>query len=159
MKRTFERFSVIAVLALGFFIAQQNPLFSEEKPLYPGFVPPPQSKAYEQFMMRPQSDLSKLIYLIDRFVDSDVQVMYENHYYPASFAARIARAFLPGHYHNEKPETWVMQWCSTSFPSGSPIWMKFPNETYKLGREVLMKELKLLDDTLAQQSAEKQGFA
>jgi len=133
-------------------------LFAEEKLPYPGFTLPIESKAYQQFKLRPMSDLSKLIYLIDRFIDSDIQIMYENHYYPAFFAARAARAFLPAHYKNEKPEAWIMQWCSTSFPSGAPIWMKFSDGSFKLGREVLIQELKLLNQTLEGESIEKKDW-
>lgn len=153
-----KRFFIFFIFTCVLFSATPH-LPAEEKLLYFGFEPPLQSKAYEQFQLRPRSDLSKLIYLIDRFVDSKIQVQYEKHYYPAFFAARIARAFLPAHYKNEKPEAWVMQWCSTSFPSGDPIWMKFPDGSFKLGREVMIDELKLLDQILEAESLQKQDFA
>lgn len=153
-----KRFFILTIIIIISFL-KITPLAADEKLPYSGFVPPAESKAFQQFKLRPISDLSKLIYLIDRFVDSDVQVMYENHYYPAFFAARVARAFLPAHYKDEKPEAWIMQWCSTSFPSGAPIWMKFSDGSFKLGREVMIAELKLLDQIIEAESVQKQEVA
>ncbi len=107
-----------------------------------------QSKAYHQFKLRPSSDFSKLIYLIDRFATCDVEINYNGHYFTAPFAARVARWFLATNYKKETTKEWIMRWCNTAIPAGTPIYVKFPNGKFRLAREVLTEELKDLDKTI-----------
>ncbi len=126
-----------------------------EVPVRPGIPPTLESKAFEQFMLRPTTELSKIIYLIDRFSDSKIEILYEDHYYSALFASRVARFFLPRHYRQEAAEHWVLTWCSTSIPSGSPIWVKFEDGSFKLAREVLLEELKSIEEILLEKRSKK----
>lgn len=138
-----------AVLLFAAFVALSGSVLAEEetrsKPLYPGFTPIEESKAYQQYVLRPQTELSKLIFLIDRFGEADAQVLYENINYPASFSAKFCRAFLPIHYKQETAEYWVKHWATTSFPSGKPIWLKLPDGSFLRTRDVFLDELAALD--------------
>lgn len=103
------------------------------------------TEAYHQFRMRPTSDLSRLIYLIDRFADSDAEILYNGINFRPVFAARIARWFLTRNYKEETPKEWIMKWCNKSVPSGDLIWIHYPDGTYKLGREILLEEIAMLE--------------
>lgn len=105
------------------------------------FPPIVESKAYQQFKTRPVSDLSKLIYLIDRFGATKIEIVYNGHYYKSIFAASLAKFFLSQNYRKETVDQWIMKWCNVSIPSGNLIWVKFPNNKFKLSRDVLRAEL------------------
>ncbi len=107
-----------------------------------------QSKAYQDFKMRPDTEQSKLLYLIDRFQDSGVQVGYNSVFFDAPLAARFARWFLLRFYRGETVDQWLVKWCYRSVPSGDLIWCKFPDGTQKLSMPVLMGELEALNQTL-----------
>ena len=109
-----------------------------------------ESKAYQQYKLRPVSEFSKLIYLIDRFHTCDIEIVYDGHYFKAPFAARIARWFLATNYKKESSKDWIMRWCNTTIPQGTPIYVKLPTGKFRLAREVLIREIEDLDKTLQQ---------
>ena len=102
------------------------------------------SNAYRQFASRPYSELSKLLYLIDRFGDTNYEILYDGHYYSTRFAKQLARWFLINHYNKQKTEKWIMEWCNKSI-GGNLIWVKYPEGSLRLAREVLFEELKELE--------------
>lgn len=106
------------------------------------FQMPPDLFALEPYVMRPHSEYSKLVSLIDHFADSEIEVVYDGHYYSAAFAGRMARWFLFRRYKKEDAEKWVMRWCHTSAATGHLIWVKLPNGKFLPAREVLLEELK-----------------
>ncbi len=108
-------------------------------------APPTQSQAYKQFSGRPYSELSKIIYLIDRFGDTEVEILYDGHYYKARFVKQVARWFLFHRYKKETAEQWIQVWCHKSAFSGNLIWVKLPDKSMRPAREVLLAELKALD--------------
>ena len=110
------------------------------------FPPIQESKAFKQFVLKPTSELSKLIYLADRFGESKIEVQYEGHYYSAPFVAKTVRIFLAAHYAQQAADYWISEYAVTSIPSGKPIWLKFPDGSFKLAREVFINELKALDE-------------
>lgn len=110
-----------------------------------------ESKAFQLFKQRPHSDFSKLLYLIDRFEHSGIEVVYDGHYYKAAFAAKIARWFMVRNYKKENPSEWIMRWCNTSH-SGKLIHVKFPTGKFRLSREVLFEELKHLEVALEEEA-------
>ena len=140
--KTTKFWSVIAaVAALQMIVGTPQLLAAED-----GLTPLKESTAYQQYKMRPLSDHSELIFLIDRFADSDIEIVYDGHYYSAAFVGRIARWFLSRHYKKEAAEKWVMTWCNTSVVTGNLIWTKLPGGKFRLAREVLLSELKALHE-------------
>ena len=132
---------ILGFVAATLFVLQasgyaENPLDS-----FPSVL---ESKAYHQFNGRPVTEFSKLLYLIDRFEHSPIEVVYDGHYYQAVFAAKIARWFMARNYRKETVQEWIMRWCNTSI-GGKLIYVKFPDGKFRLSREVLMDELKSLD--------------
>jgi len=105
-----------------------------------------ESVAFKQYQTRPKSELSKLLFLIERFGNTDFQILYDGHYYSTRFAKQVARFFLVSRYEKEKAEKWILKWCNKTVFGGNLIWVKFPDGSTKLARELLMEELKVLDD-------------
>lgn len=110
-----------------------------------GFIALKDSSAYQQYQRRPKSDLSRLLYLIERFGQSEIEVIYEGFHLPAAKAAPIARWFLGRNYRRETPAEWIYKWCNKTVPNGELILVKFPDGTVRLGREVLFEELAVLE--------------
>lgn len=113
--------------------------------LYDGFQPLAESMAYQQYQRRPKTDLSKLLFLIDRFGQSKVEIIYDGFHFPAAKAAGMARWFLSRNYKKQTPEAWIFQWCNTTVPRGKIILVKLPDGSTELGREVLLGELAALE--------------
>lgn len=121
-----------------------------------GFPPIKDSFAYKQFMNRKdQSDLSKLIYLIDRFSGTDIQVVYDGISYKSSFAAGVAKWFLARKYNKETVSEWILKWCNRTILAGNLIWVKFPDGSVKLSREVLTNEVEALEKFLSREKAQQ----
>ena len=138
---------------VAIFLAMNVTVFAAaSQALYPNLTPIPESPAYQQYRNRPVSELSKIIYLIDRFMDSDIEILYDGHYFDAKFSGRVARWFLATHYRKENAEQWIMRWCNTTVPEGNLIWVKLPDGSFLLAREVLLTELKKLNEISDQPS-------
>lgn len=119
------------------------------------FPPLLESKAYQQFKSRPVSELSKLIYLIDRFGGTKIEIVYNGNYYKPAFVASLAKFFLTQNYHKEKINEWIMKWCNVSIPSGNLIWVRFPDGKFKLARDVLKAETAELEGVIKSQETAK----
>jgi len=116
------------------------------KPFYEGFPELSESRAYKQYQRRQKSDLSKLLFLIDRFAQSKVEIIYDGFHFPSAQAAGMARWFLSRNYNKQTPEEWIYQWCNTTVPRGKLILVKLPDGSTELGREVLLSELAALKE-------------
>lgn len=103
------------------------------------------SPAYRQFSRRPPSELTKLLYLIDRFRDTQVTVVYNGSNYDAREAARIAKKFLMSNYKKETAEFWVRKYCFRSEPANRWILFKAPDGSVAKAGEILLAELQRLD--------------
>lgn len=105
-----------------------------------------ESGAYQQFAKRTYSELSKLLYLIDRYKDTAILVIYDGAPYDTAICLRVVRWFLPRYYHNERAEEWVKRYCSTSILFGNPIFVKLPDGTRVLATNFLLEELRTLKE-------------
>ncbi|MBN1688642.1 MAG: hypothetical protein JW893_06040 [Candidatus Omnitrophica bacterium] len=135
-------------LSLNLFILPHLVTAQTAPVLYPGFAPIEESKAYLKFLESPKSDYAKILFLIDRFGEADAEIIYEGYVFSTTFAAHFARQFLSRQYRGETPEKWIMRWCNTSVIKGELIWVRLPNQKYKLSREVLLEEVKVLEECL-----------
>jgi hypothetical protein len=106
--------------------------------LYEGFQPLAESRAFLQYQRRPKNDLSKLLFLIDRFGQSKVEIVYDGFHFPAAQAAGVARWFLARNYKKQTPEQWIFQWCNTTVPRGKIILVKLPDGSTYDGRVMLL---------------------
>ena len=137
-------FSLLLAIALGAFPSQA---FAQSR-FNPEISPLEQSRAYQLFQTRQKNELSKLVFLIDRFKDSKIKIVYDGIEYSPPFVAKLARWFLPSHYHDENAEKWIMVWCNKSYSERKLIWVKDSKENVKLAREVLLEELKALESQM-----------
>lgn len=131
----------------------------ETQPLYPGFPSIRESKAYKKFAVRPLSNLSKLLYLVDRFGESEIEIVYDNQTYKASFANTVVRWFLARNYKKQTPEEWIQKWGSYTIGSNKLIYAKLPNGEFRIAKEILMEEMALLEQTLRENQMNVQSIA
>ncbi len=129
----------LAALILGASLS--SGFAAEKEPLYPGFVPIRESKAYERFSKRTLCDASKLIYLIDRFADSEIKIVYDQQNYETAFVGTVARWFFARNYRKQTPRDWIMNWCNVSVITGRLIYVKLPDGRMLLARDVLLNEI------------------
>lgn len=103
------------------------------------------SAAYSQYQKRPKTELSKLIFLMDRFRGCPAEVIYDGSHYDSEFALKNAKAYIAKHYKNKQPaEIWVRENAYRSDPGRQVILYKEPNANPKPLRDVLLAELEAL---------------
>lgn len=149
MKRTRLMFTLMLTL----ISMSQASLSAAAPQVYfsnPALQPIRETRAYKVLSTRPITDHSKILYLIDRFADTPIEILYDGHYYKSAFAANVARWFIARRYRKETGEQFINKWCNATVPGNNLIWVKFPNGDFKLSKEILFSELKQLEETLLQ---------
>ncbi|HTL47686.1 MAG TPA: hypothetical protein VL688_06450 [Verrucomicrobiae bacterium] len=102
--------------------------------------------AFEQYRRRPFTEESKILCLIDRFAVPSAEILYEGHYFKASFAARVVRLYLAANYKGESARSWILKKCYRSHQAGVIIWAKLPgSDNFRMAKDVLLEELDKLD--------------
>ncbi len=145
MKKWFYA-GMIGFLGLAVYFIQM-PLLSAAEPSAEAIRSTP---AFQHLSKRPSSELAKLIYLIERFQELGVTVIYEQHEYPPAKAASFARQFLAKNYREESlAETWVRKYCYRSEHSNALIQFRFPDGSFQPARDVLLTELGLVNKVLS----------
>jgi hypothetical protein len=142
VKKLASFFIAATVLLTSF-----NGFATDRITLYPGFSQITESKAFQKFSRRPVSDFSKILYLIDRFSEANIEIVYDEVTYKAVFATTVARWFLARNYKKQSPEAWVNQWCNRSI-NNKLIYVKLPDGKFRLSREILLKELQDLEEVM-----------
>lgn len=118
----------------------------EEAIPYYGYQPAGESLAFKNFNDRPKNDRSRIVYLIDRFANADVEVIYGGYRMHAKFASNICRWFLGINYKEQTPKEWTYQWCNRTVPGGELIWVVFADGSRKPARDVLVWEIEKLEE-------------
>lgn len=107
--------------------------------------PPGLSRAFINYRKRPASELSKLLYLVDRLGESDLQIVYEKNTYPSRIIMPVARWYLHTHYNRkDSAENWITESCYRTLGSGEPVWVKYQDGSLRQARDILLEELDLL---------------
>ncbi len=112
------------MVMVGMILLAASAWAKEYKLLYSEFPKIRDSKAYRKFATRPLSEFSKILYLIDRYGDSKVQIYYDEQSYMAPFATTVARWFLARNYKKQTATQWVKQWCSRTILGNKIIYIK-----------------------------------
>lgn len=100
------------------------------------------SAAFKQYQKRPKSELSKLIFLMDRFKGSPAEVIYDGSHYDSELALKTAKAYIAKHYKKKQPaENWIREHAYRSYPGRKVIFFKTPDGTPRPLRDVLLEEL------------------
>ena len=108
-------------------------------------TPLAESRAYKRYSNRPKSELSKLIFLIDRFKDMGVRIRYDGLEYDANYAARITKKYLARRYRRENAKEWVQKHSYRSIHAGEIIYVIFPDGSEEALREVFISELNAVE--------------
>lgn len=105
-----------------------------------------ESQAYKLYTRQPKSELSKLLYLMNRFKEGNLQVVYNGQHYASDEAFRIARDFLRKNYKKESAEYWIKKYC-TRTDKGSVILFKDAKNQTRPAADAAMEELKNIQKT------------
>jgi len=117
-----------------------------------GLAPFEQSEAYQQYLKKPQNNLSKLLCGLDYFRTAPVVVRFDDVDYPVQFAYPLGLAYLLTHYHDEDPILWIKKNCYRSPTADKIIYFKFSDGSFRPARDVFIETFKLLDKTQQKKS-------
>lgn len=103
------------------------------------------SAAYHTYQKRSKSELSKLLFLLDRFRVMDLEIIYDGRVYDTEFALKAARKYLQKNYRKEQAMDWVSKHTYRSIHAGDVILLRFPGGEEKQLRDVFLNELEALE--------------
>ncbi len=108
-------------------------------------IPPIQdSSAFIRYKNRIKTDLSKLVYLMERFNIQGLEIRIDGNIYPAALAFPFARAYLALNYNHEKAEDWIQKHCYRSPFTNEVMLVRMDGGPYEVGRDFLLRELEAL---------------
>jgi|GEM_PF-1070263 len=102
------------------------------------------SAAFKQYQMRSKNDLSKLIYLLDRFNAPGVEIKLDGNIYTTDKAFPYSKGYLSKNYKKEKAEDWIRKHCYRSGDKNEVIYMRVEGSDFRPVRDILIEELKSL---------------
>ncbi len=103
-----------------------------------------ESAAFKQYQMRSKTDLSKLIYLLDRFNAPGVEIKLDGNIYSTDKAFPYSKGYLSKNYKKEKAEDWIRKHCYRSGEKNEVIYMRVGSGDFRPVRDVLIEELQNL---------------
>jgi hypothetical protein len=133
---------VAALFFTALFFSPTKEIAASEEVLPPA----EESEAFRQYLRRPRIELAKLIYLMDRFRSSDFEVIYDGNTYDVGTAVNYAKGYIAEHHkRDEKADHWVKVHAYRSDPGGKIIYAKASNGKRYIVRDLLLKELEILN--------------
>lgn len=111
-----------------------------------GLEPVEQSPAYQEFLKKPENDLSKMICLLNYFRTAPIVVQFEGIDYTAEFAYPFGLVYLMTNYRNENPEHWAKKHCYRSIFSNKIIYFKFQDGSSRPARDVIIEKFHELEE-------------
>lgn len=102
------------------------------------------SPAFSKYKTRIKSELSKLIYLLDRFNSPEIEIKIDGNTYKSETAFPFAKAFLSVYYKKEKAEAWINKYCYRSPFTNQVMLACIKGQECIPGRDLLLNELKEL---------------
>lgn len=105
-----------------------------------------ESNAFKQYETRPRSELSKLIYLLDRFNAPGVEIKIDGNIYSTDKAFPYSKGYLAKNYKKEKAEAWIRAHCYRSMEGNKIIYMRVDGGDFRPVRDMLIDELKSLKE-------------
>ncbi len=107
-----------------------------------------ESLAYKRYQSRPQTELSKLIYVMDRFNVPGVEVKVDDSTFSADKVFPFWKVNLRVSYDEEAAEEWIQRYCYRSDDTNEVIYMRTGNEDFKPARDSFLEELNRLRELL-----------
>lgn len=113
-----------------------------------GLEPVAQSQAFQEFLKKPENDLSKMICLLNYFRTAPVVVRFEGIDYTAEAAYPFGLVYLMTNYHNENPVEWAKKHCYRSPFGNNIIFFKFQDGSSRPARDVILEKYHELEEVL-----------
>ena len=144
-----KKFWISGILFFSFIFAGGIPtVFGAEK-----LQPLEESQAYQDFLKKPPSDLSKMICVLNYFRTAPLLVQYDGIDYAVQFAYPYGLVYLMTNYHNENPEQWVRKNCYRSLFGNNIIFFKFQDGNYVPARDVMLEKFHELEKAQKKQAS------
>ena len=116
-----------------------------------GLRPVDESPSFQDYLKKPPSNLSQLIFALDYFRNEPVMVRFDDVDYPILFAYPLGLVYLLTYYKNEAPEAWIKKNCYRSPTANKIMYFKYPDGSYRQVRETALQLLQELE--VAQEKA------
>ncbi len=110
-----------------------------------GLRPVEESQSFQDYLKKPQNNLSKLIFALDYFRNEPVMVRFDEVDYPVLFAYPLGLVYLLTYYKNEEPEAWIRKNCYRSPTANKVMYFKYPDGSYRQVRETALQLLQELE--------------
>ncbi len=107
-----------------------------------------QSAAYQDFLKKPVTNVSKGMCILNYFRDLPVSVQYEGVDYPVLVAYPLGVAYFLANYRNEDPRHWVKKNCYRSLQKNEIIYLKLQDGRFRPVRDIFLEKLDELDKLL-----------
>ncbi len=115
-------------------------------PVIPDLPPVHESLAFKQLRQRPKSELSKMLYLIERFKNMNAEVQYNSGRYKIKDISILIQGFILVNFDRKgTAKDWVIQNASYSRTKRNPIWVYLPDGSHCLAKDLLLQELETLE--------------
>jgi hypothetical protein len=118
-----------------------------------GLEPVAQSKAFEEFLKKPENDLAKMICILNYLGAAPVVVRYDGIDYTAQAAYPFGLVYLMTNYHNENPEAWARKHCYRSLFGNNIILLKFQDGSFRPARDVILEKYHELEKALRERAS------
>jgi len=92
--------------------------------------------------LRPE--LAKLLFVVERYRDSNFKVIYDGTEYHVNSAVAQVRSYLQRNYHSERAEVWIKKYLFLSPTHGEVIVLKSPEGRKRPLRDALLDDLRKL---------------
>ena len=97
---------------------------------------------YESVQAPPDSELGKLIQVIDFYRTQDIKVIYDGNEYTAEWGWRFAREYLTQHIRDlDDAEAWIREHTYRTVRKGNIIYFEYPDGEKVPMRDVFLAKL------------------
>lgn len=129
MRKILAAFSVMCLLASSAFARE----------------PIQDSKAFKKYQNRSPSELSKLVFLLDRFNTPETEIQIEGNIYTSEEAFPFGKDYLKKNYSDEKAVDWLREHCYRTKGANEIIYVRLKGGEFRPFRDVMIEELENLN--------------
>ncbi len=107
--------------------------------------PMQESAAFKKYQNRTANELSKLIYLLDRFNTAQTEIQIDGNVYTAEKAFPYGKGYLAKNYKKENAADWLREHCYRTKDANEIIYIRAEGDKFRPFRDVLIEELDRLN--------------
>lgn len=104
-----------------------------------------ESAAYKKYQNRTPTELSKLIFLLDRFNTTETEIQIDGNIYTSEKAFPFGKSYLAKNYKKEEAANWLREHCYRTKDSNKVIYLRAGDEKFRPFRDVMIEELDKLN--------------